>query len=49
MSSAGYYARKARNEDDLSKKIDALARAIEELADAIARLERARNPPSGYC
>jgi hypothetical protein len=40
-NAAGYYARKAREENDVLKKIDALARAVEELADVIDKMERA--------
>jgi len=40
MSNAGYYARKARNERDIDKKIDALARAIEALGDHIDEIEK---------
>jgi hypothetical protein len=39
-NNAAHYARKARNESDLAKKIDALARAIEELGDALEVIEK---------
>jgi hypothetical protein len=40
MSNVGFYARKARNETDLAKKIDALSKAIEALGDAVDAIEK---------
>ena len=40
MSNVGFYARKARNETEPLKKMDALARAIEELGDVVDEIEK---------